>query len=168
MAVPDSSPRAFAVVSVRNPQRLVLPDGTFFPPCCCAIPWGRASAPASVAPKPWRSVHTPARFFHSVVPACEVSVSVGFGDISASLGGAMRIYWHLPASRRFSPASSPRAWAHSRLSGLALRLVHVPLHHPSAGRRDEVSTTPIVRVTNRGSLVELLTGGSSGRPCPVR
>jgi hypothetical protein len=31
MAVPDSSPRAFVAISVRNPQRLVLADLTFFP-----------------------------------------------------------------------------------------------------------------------------------------
>jgi hypothetical protein len=31
MVVPDSSPRASAVVSVRNPQRLMLADGTLFP-----------------------------------------------------------------------------------------------------------------------------------------
>jgi hypothetical protein len=49
MVVPDSSPRASAVVSVRNPQRLMLADGMFFPPGCCAVPWGRASAPAGVA-----------------------------------------------------------------------------------------------------------------------
>jgi hypothetical protein len=29
MVVPDSSPRASAVVSVRNPQGLMLADGTF-------------------------------------------------------------------------------------------------------------------------------------------
>jgi hypothetical protein len=34
----DSSPRASAVVSVRNPQGLALADGTFFPSGCCAIP----------------------------------------------------------------------------------------------------------------------------------
>jgi hypothetical protein len=44
-------PRNPAVVSVRNPQRLMLADGTFFPPSCCAIPWERASAPGGVAPK---------------------------------------------------------------------------------------------------------------------
>jgi hypothetical protein len=49
MVVPDSSPRASAVVSVRNPQRLTLADGTFFPPSCYAILWGHASAPAGVA-----------------------------------------------------------------------------------------------------------------------
>jgi hypothetical protein len=51
MAAPDSSPRASAVVSVRNPQSLALADGTLFPPHCCVVPWGRASAPAGVAPE---------------------------------------------------------------------------------------------------------------------
>jgi hypothetical protein len=32
----------------------------------------------------------------------------------------------------------------------------------------EVSVTPIERVADCGFLVELLAGGSSGRPCPVR
>jgi hypothetical protein len=51
MVVPDSSPRASVVVSIRNPQRLTLADGTFFSHGCCAVPWGRASAPAGVAPE---------------------------------------------------------------------------------------------------------------------
>jgi hypothetical protein len=51
MDVPYSSPRASAVVFVRIPQRLMLADGTFFPPGCYAVPWGRASAPAGVAPE---------------------------------------------------------------------------------------------------------------------
>jgi hypothetical protein len=49
MAVPDSSPRASTVVSARNPQRLMLVDGIFFPPGCYAIPWGCDSAPTGVA-----------------------------------------------------------------------------------------------------------------------
>jgi hypothetical protein len=36
------------------------------------------------------------------------------------------------------------------------------------GTEGEVSATPIERVANYGFLVELLAGGSSGRPCPVR
>jgi hypothetical protein len=71
-------------------------------------------------------------------------------------------------SRRCSRASSPWACAHSRRSGRALRLVSAPLRRPFAGRRGEVSTTPIKRVVNRGSLVELLMGDSGGRPCPIR
>jgi hypothetical protein len=49
--VPDSSPRASAEASVRTPQRLMLADGTLFPSGCCVVPWGRASAPAGVAPE---------------------------------------------------------------------------------------------------------------------
>jgi hypothetical protein len=36
------------------------------------------------------------------------------------------------------------------------------------GTEGEVSATPIERVANCGFIVELLAGGSSGRPCPVR
>jgi hypothetical protein len=51
MAVPDSSPRASTVVPARNPLRLMLADGIFFPPGCYAVSWGRASAPAGIAPE---------------------------------------------------------------------------------------------------------------------
>jgi hypothetical protein len=44
MDVPDSNPRASAEISVRNPERLTLTDGTFFLPGCYAVPCGRASA----------------------------------------------------------------------------------------------------------------------------
>jgi hypothetical protein len=37
---------------------LVLTDGTFFPPGCCAIPWGCAGGPAGLAPEA-----TPSRFY---------------------------------------------------------------------------------------------------------
>jgi hypothetical protein len=36
------------------------------------------------------------------------------------------------------------------------------------GAEGEVSTTPIDQVADCGFLVELLSGNSSGRPCPVR
>jgi hypothetical protein len=44
-------------------------------------------------------------------------------------------------------------------------------HAPSPslrGAEGEVSTTPIDWVADCGFLVELLSGGSNGRPCPVR
>jgi hypothetical protein len=101
-----------------------------------------------------------------------VLVSAGVGNISADLGGAIHMYLaHVCVrciTRRCSHASSPRVWAQSRRSRGALRLVYVPPRRPSAGRRGEVSTTPIGRVANCGFLVELLSGDSSGRPCPVR
>jgi hypothetical protein len=52
----------------------------------CAL----AKRTPGVAPKPWRSACTPARFFHSVLLVREVFVSVG-------PDGAMRAYRHLPA-----------------------------------------------------------------------
>jgi hypothetical protein len=42
---------------------LVLADGTFFPPGCCAIPWGRASGPAGLAPEALQECGTPLRFY---------------------------------------------------------------------------------------------------------
>jgi hypothetical protein len=41
---------------------LVLADGTFFPPGCCAIPWGRAGGPAGLAPEAMEECDTPSRF----------------------------------------------------------------------------------------------------------
>jgi hypothetical protein len=79
--------------------------------------------------------------------------------------------WHCLRSmhpRRCSRVSSPRAWARSRRSGRALRLV---LNAPSPslrGTEGEVSATPIGRVADCGFLIELLSGDSSRRPCPVR
>jgi hypothetical protein len=171
MAVPDSSPRASAVVSVRNPQRLTLADGTFFPPGCCAVPWGRTSAPAGVAPDALQERGCSCKVFSQHL----VSVrGVSFSRHQRCFSRPQRCHTHVLTfacvrciPRRCSRASSPRAWAHLRRSGRALRLVCAPLRRPFAGRRGEVSTTPIERVANRGSLVELLMGDSSGRLFPV-
>jgi hypothetical protein len=97
MVVPDSSPRASVGVSVRIPQMLMLADGMFFPLVADAIPWGRASEPAGLAPKPCRSMGAPARVFTQDLPACGVLVSVGIGNIPAGLGGATRTYLALSA-----------------------------------------------------------------------
>jgi hypothetical protein len=172
MAVPDSSPRASAVVSVRIPQRLMLADGTFFPPGCCVVPWGRISAPTGVAPESLWERRCSCKVFSQSMPVREVLVLAGVGNISAGLGGAMRTYLaHICVrciARRCSRASSPRAWAELRRSRGALRLVYTSPLRPSAERRGEVSTTPIERVANCEFLIELLSGDSSGRPCPVR
>jgi hypothetical protein len=92
MAVPDSSPRASAVVSVRNPQRLTLVDGTFFSPGCCAVPWWRTSAPAGVAPEALQQRGCSCKVFHSVLSVYEVLVPVGIDSVSAGLGGAIRTH----------------------------------------------------------------------------
>jgi hypothetical protein len=92
MAVPDSNPRASAVVSVRIPQRLMLADGTFFPPKCCAVPWERASAPAGVAPEALQERGCSCKVFSQSLSLCKVLVSAGVGKVSAGLGGAMCTY----------------------------------------------------------------------------
>jgi hypothetical protein len=97
MAVPDSSPRASAVVSVRTLQRLMLADGTIFPPGCCAVLWGRASAPAGVAPEALQGRGCSCKVLFIELSLCEVLVSAGVGNVSAGLGGAMCTYRHLSA-----------------------------------------------------------------------
>jgi hypothetical protein len=148
MAVPDSSPRASAGVSVRIPQMLTLADGTSFPPDCCAIPWGRASGHAGLATEALQERGCSCKVFSQSLPVCEVLVSAGIGNIPAGLGGAMRTCLTYVCvrciSRRCSHASSPRAWARSRRSGRALRLVCTFPHRPG-GTEGEVSATPIER-----------------------
>jgi hypothetical protein len=84
MAVPDSSPQASVGVSVRVPQMLTLADGTFFPPGCCAIPWGRASGPAGLAPEALEECVYSFKVFYAASSSCEVFISAG-------LGGAIRM-----------------------------------------------------------------------------
>jgi hypothetical protein len=47
-------------------------------------------------------------------------------------------------------------------------LFFIALSPSLRGTEGEVSATPIGRVADCGFLIELLVGGSSGRPCPVR
>jgi hypothetical protein len=57
------------------------------------------------------------------------------------------------------------------IQGDRVELYDLSFNAPSPslrGTEGEVSTTPIDRVANCGFLVELLVGGSSERPCPVR
>jgi hypothetical protein len=172
VVVPDISPRASAVVFVRNPQRLVLADRTFFPFGCFAVPWERASGPTGLAPEALEKCVESFRVFsHSVV----ILRAVGSNRHWQYFSRPRRHHAHVltPAcvrctSRRCSRTSSPRARAHSRRTGHALRLICMFLRCLSAGQGGEASTTPIVRVANRGFLIELLSGDSSGHPCPVR
>jgi hypothetical protein len=90
MVVPDSSPRASAGVFVRIPQMLTLANGTFFPPGCCAIPWGRASRPAGLAPEALECVYS-FKVFSVASSLCEVFISTGLGVVSAGLSGAIRM-----------------------------------------------------------------------------
>jgi hypothetical protein len=108
-------------------------------------------------------------FSRGILPVGVVPVSTGISDVSTGFGdahatGTIRVR-RIPGG--VAAHRAPRAWVHSRRSGWTLRLVlNVP--SPSLrGTEGEVSATPIDRVADCGFLVELLAGGSSGRPCPV-
>jgi hypothetical protein len=79
--------------------------------------------------------------------------------------------WHYPRpvqSRRCSRASSPRAWARSRRSGRALRLVFNAPSPFLRGTEGEVSATPIDRVADYGFLVECCGDSRSYRAQAMR
>jgi hypothetical protein len=65
---------------------------------------------------------------------------------------------------RQAPEPTPIRGDRGELSVFALNAPSPSLR----GTEGEVSTTPIDRVADCGFLVELLAGGSSGRPCPIR
>jgi hypothetical protein len=72
---------------------LMLANGTFFSPGCCAIPWGRASRPVGLAPEALEECVYSFKVFSAASSLCEVFISVG-------LGGAIRMCQH---SRAFGP-----------------------------------------------------------------
>jgi hypothetical protein len=116
-------------------------------------------------------VNAPARFFHSILSVCEVLVLAGFDSVSAGLCGAVHTYDILLRSvhvQEVQPCIEHPSLVPLEAIGRTPRLVCASLRHPFAGTKGEVYTSPIRRVVNRGSLFELLTGGSSGHPCPVR
>jgi hypothetical protein len=71
---------------------LTLADGTFFPLVAGAIPWGRASGPAGLAPEALQERGCSCKVFSQDLPVCGVLVSVGIGNIPAGLDGAKRTY----------------------------------------------------------------------------
>jgi hypothetical protein len=172
MAVPDSSPRASALVSVRNPQRLMLADGTLFPPGCCAVPWGRARAPTGVAPEALQECGCSCKVLFTELSVCEVLVSAGVSNVSTGLGGALRTYDTSPAFSAYPGGAAVHQAPEPGPSRGDRRVLSILFTHPfaipSAGQRGEASTTPIERVANCGCLIKLLSGDSSGRLCPVR
>jgi hypothetical protein len=118
---------------------LTLADGSLFPPGCCAIPWGRASGPAGLVPEALEECVYSFKVFSPVFSSREAFVSAGLDDVSAGLGGAMRMCLTFACvrciSRSCSLASNRRAWARSKQSGRALQLICTPPRRPSAGRR---------------------------------
>jgi hypothetical protein len=139
-------------------------------PVANAFPWGRVSGPAGLAPEALQERERSCRGFLAEIyqRVWYMSLPASAMFQPASVMHTRLVHFAFGAPQEVSRASSPRAWAHSRRSGRALRLV---LNAPSPslrGTEGEVSATPIDRVADCEFLVELLAGGSSGRPCPVR
>jgi hypothetical protein len=76
---------------------LALANGMFFPPGCYVVPWGRASAPAGVAPEALQERGCFYRLFSQCSSVCVVLVSASIGGVSVRLRCAMRMYQHSSA-----------------------------------------------------------------------
>jgi hypothetical protein len=135
------------------------------------IPWGRASGPAGLAPEALQERGCSCKVLSQDLPACGVLVSAGIGDISAGLCGATRTYLAssaFGAPQEVWPCVEPPSLGPFEAIGTGSP---TSLYAPSpslCGAEGEVFATPIERVANCGFLVELLSGGSSGRPCSIR
>jgi hypothetical protein len=113
---------------------LTLADGTFSPLTAGAIPWGRASRPAGLAPEALQERGCSCKvFLHRICRLAWLKFQLAsaiFQPATAELRTRFLRRLRSVHPRRCSRASSPRAWAHSRRSGRAT----VP-RRPSAGRR---------------------------------
>jgi hypothetical protein len=108
------------------------------------------------------TVRTGQRAWHMIQPASAISqpASVTHALLALSSAGAIQG----GVAVRQAPEPGP-------VRGDRVELYDLFLNAPSSclrGTEGEVSATPIERVANCGFLVELLVGGPSGRPCPVR
>jgi hypothetical protein len=99
-------------------------------------------------------------FYRGVWSVGVVLISTGVGDVPAGFGDTR--------TTGTTCGRCNQAWAHSMRSGRALQLAFNAPSPSLRGTEGEVSATPIDRVVDCGFLIELLVGGSSGRPCPVR
>jgi hypothetical protein len=99
-----------------------------------------------------------------------VHVSTGVGNVSAGFGDACAA-GVIPSRCNPGGVALRQAPEPGPIQGDRVELYDLSFNAPSSslrGTEGEVFTTPIGRVANCGFLVELLAGGSSGRPCPVR
>jgi hypothetical protein len=163
-AVPDSSPRASAGSPARLPQMLEPTDRTSFPlglrtPSVGPRQRTRGSSPRS-----------PAGFYRDTWSEGAVHVSTGVGNVSAGFGDA-RAAGTICGGCNPGGVAVRQAPEPGPVRGDRVELYDLFFIAPSPslrGTEGEVSATPIGRVADCGFLVELLVGGSSGRPCPVR
>jgi hypothetical protein len=146
-------------------------DRTSFPP---------GSRTLSVGPRQWTRGSSPRSpvgawallqgFYREIWPEGVVHITTGVGNVSAGHGDARAAGtirgWCNPGgvAVRRAPEPGPVRGDRVELYNLFFNAPSPPLR----GTEGEVSATPIGRVADCGFLVELLVGGSSGRPCPVR
>jgi hypothetical protein len=109
-------------------------------------------------------------FYREIWSEGVVHIPTGVGDVSAGYGdaratGTIRGRCN-PGGVAVRRGPEPGPVRGDRV--VALRLVFNTPSPSLRGMEGEVSATPIDWVTDCGFLVELLVGGSGGRPCPVR
>jgi hypothetical protein len=109
-------------------------------------------------------------FYREIWSEGVVLISTGVGDVSAGFGDARAASSTRgrcnPGGVAVRRAPEPGPVRGDRV--VTLRLVFNAPSPSLRGTEGEVSTTPIDRVADCRFLVELLVGGSGGRPCPVR
>jgi hypothetical protein len=109
-------------------------------------------------------------FYREIWSEGVVHISTGVGDVSAGFGDARAACTIRgrcnPGGVAVRRAPEPGPIRGDRVA--ALRLVFNAPSPSLRGTEGEVPATPIDRVADCGFLVELLVGGSSGRPCAVR
>jgi hypothetical protein len=136
-----------------------------------AVPWGRVSGPAGLAPEALQDRECSCMGFF-VRPSSVRGVL--FQPASAMFQPASVHHAHTSGASRIrcslGVVAVHRAPEPGPVRGDRVKLSDLHLYAPSLSLRGtggEVSTTPIDRVVDCGLLVELLSGNSSGRPCLV-
>jgi hypothetical protein len=108
------------------------------------------------------TVRTDQRAWHMFQPASAISQQASVTHALLALSPAGAIQGGVPVRQAPEPGT---------VRGDRVELYDLFFNEPSPslrGTEGEVPATPIERVANCGFLVELLAGGSSGCPCPVR
>jgi hypothetical protein len=112
-----------------------------------AVPWGLVSGPAGLAPEALQERECSCMVFFASFTSVR-SICFNRHRRCSSRLRSHAHDWYFSRSvhpKRCSRASSSRAWARSRRSGRALRLVLTRPRRPSAGRRVSFPQPPSIR-----------------------
>jgi hypothetical protein len=101
---------------------LMLADGTFFPPGCCAIPWGHASRPAGLDPEALEECVYFFKVFSVALSLCKLFTSAGLGG-AISMCQHSRAFGAYPGgvAVRRAPEPGPVRGDRGRLSDFFIR-----------------------------------------------